>query len=778
MAQTVQRSFTAGEVSPAVRARADLAKYASGLALCENFFVRPQGGVYSRAGTRFVCELDDSTQRGRLIPFQFNTDQTYVLVFEDNKMRVIKDAGLVLTDALDIYELVTPYGSEDLARLQFTQSADVMTITHPDHPPQDLGRLADNDWFINPIDFSPQVETPTWSGDLTASISDIQVSAGPDFTVEVTTSSPHGYSTNDRVTITGVVGMTEVNGLTFVITITSATKFTLDDINGDGYTAYVSGGTAGRGFVSPTGSGFGGFSKSYGYVVTTVDQEGVESLPSVEAGLTVKSLSTTGGVRLNWDPVAGAAYYRIYKDPSRFTGIYGWIGDAKTSQFVDFNIAPITSDAPPADRNPFVGAGSYPSSVAYYQQRKIFANTGGEPQTVFASQTGVYNSMRSSSPARDGDAITFTINSKQVNQIRHLIELDSLVIFTSGGEYRVTEGQNEVLTPSTAGVRKQSNNGASWVAPVVINDTIIYVQEKGGRIRDIDYEFVDNKYKGNDRSILAEHLFENRSVEEMAYAAEPYGVLWVVMDDGQLLGFTYQKDHEVWAWHRHSTATNDGLSQFESVASISEDGRDAVYFIVKRVVDGVTVRYVERMEKRVTDAPENVWCLDSALRYEGEPVTVLSGLDHLEGEAVAAVADGYVVDDLVVTGGSVTLPRAASKITVGLKFVAAIEMLDIDIATQGETLKGKSISISKVMIEFENSRGAWVGPKRDDGSTGLMNEIKPRRVEDGYGVLPLTTRKEEVTIEPGWSLGGGIRIEQRVPMPSAILSVIPEVDVS
>ena len=99
MPQITQRSFTSGEIAPALQSRADLTKYATGLNKCENFFVRAQGGVYSRPGLRFIGELDNSSREARLIPFSFNTEQTYILVFEHLKVRVIKDGGFVLKDA-------------------------------------------------------------------------------------------------------------------------------------------------------------------------------------------------------------------------------------------------------------------------------------------------------------------------------------------------------------------------------------------------------------------------------------------------------------------------------------------------------------------------------------------------------------------------------------------------------------------------------------------------------------------------------------------------------
>jgi hypothetical protein len=469
---------------------------------------------------------------------------------------------------------------------------------------------------------------------------------------------------------------------------------------------------------------------------------------------------------------------------------------------------------------------------------------------VFTTQTGDFNSLRVRTPSRDDDAVTFTIAAQQVNEIRHLISMDVLILLTSGGEWRVTEGQDQVLTPSTLGVKRQSKNGSSWVKPVIINDTAIYVQEKGSRIRDLNYEFTSNKYSGTDLSIMSEHLFEGYQIIQMAYADEPYGILWCVRSDGVLLGLTYLREHEVWGWHQHDT---DG--EFESIAVINEDGRDAVYTIVKRTVNGATKRYVERLEPREQANAEDCFYIDSGKSYSssitatitgatkanpvvitaiGHPFsngdtvritgitgmveindfdflidnvtantfelvdvdgtdytsylsggtaikleTVFTGLDHLEAKNVAILADGYVVEDKSVSSGSVTLDRPADKVHIGLAYTPVIETLDIDTPSISETLKGKSVSVSDVMIEVENSRGGWIGGRVDpeSGESINMYEIKPRFESDSYGVIPLRTFKQEVTIEPGWPKGGGLRIEQRDPLPMSILSIIPKVDI-
>lgn len=772
MPQFIQRSFTSGEIAPALQSRADTVKYATGLNLCENFIVRAQGGVYSRPGFRFIGELDDSTKVGRLIPFSFNTTQTYALVFEHLKVRVIKNGGYVLAGAGPaIFELSTPYTEVQLSRLNFTQSADVMTIVHPDHDPMNLSRLADDNWTLTTISYAPIVPFPVFSGSTVKAITGVTL-ANP----AVVTIIAHGFSTGNTITIDNIVGTIELNGRSFKVTPLTNDTVELQGESSLGYAAYISGGDATRANSATTiGSGFGSFSKTYTYVITAVNADGIESLASVSASITTGSLSVTGGVRLGWNAVPGTVYYRIYKDPSNNTQIYGWIGDSINLNFDDYNFAPITSDAPPEDRQPFNGAGNKPSTVEYYDQRQVFANTNNEPQATLTTQVADYNSLRTSNPARDDDAVTFTIAAKQVNEIRHIISLDSLILLTSGGEWKVNEGQDKVLTPSTAGVKNQSYNGSSWVKPIIVNDTILYLQEKGSRIRDLNGGDFGEKYTGNDLSIMSEHLFEGHQITEMTYADEPYGVAWCVRDDGVLLGLTYLREHQVWGWHRHTT---DG--EFESIITISEDGRDALYAIVKRTINGATVRYVERLEKRESTNAEDAFCIDSGLSYDGVPATSFTGADHLEGEAVAVLADGYVVEGKTITGGGFTLDRAASKVHFGLPYTPVIELLDIDTASTVQTVKAQSVSVSVVTIEVEKSRGGFVGPRKDDnGNAQVINyqEIKPRFESDNYDIVSLKTHKQEVSIDPQWSKGGGVRIEQRSPLPLAILSVIPRVDV-
>ncbi len=779
MARSTARSFVSGELDPALHQRVDLAKYATGLATCRNFFMRPQGGIYNRAGLRFIGAVKDSARRTRLIPFQFNTEQTYVLEFGHLTMRVIKDGGYVLrTTAPDIgsiYEIATPYTEADLFdtvenvyMLQFTQTADVMTITHRNHPVKELARTGHDAWTLATVSFASSLTVPQLVSN-TANISNITKGAGGVLTVTV--SSGHPVVVDRIVLITGVVGMTEVNDVSFRAGDVGTTTFTLRDvttgnyIDGSGYTNYTSGGVVSRPAMTTVGDGKGSYRKTYRYVVTKTDVNGVESLPSVEASFRTFSLSQTYGLRFEWALDADAAFYTVYKDTANGTGVYGFIGETKQGMFEDYNIAPDTSRTPPEENTPISSTNNYPATVGYYQQRRMFANTINKPQTVFATQVGVFNSLRSSTPTRDDDAITYTINSRQVNEIRHIVDLEDLMLLTAGAEFRVTEGQDFVLTPSTMGAKAQGYHGASWTRPATVGNSVVYVQEKGGRLRGLDYSVDEGKYTGNDLSVMSEHLFNGRSVVEMAYAAEPYSILWCVMSDGGLLGMTYQNEHQVWGWHRHDT---DGA--FESVAVIREGLIDAVYFVVKRVVDGDVVRYVERLEPRYDDAAENAFFVDSGLTYDGAPATTIIGLDHLEGETVVALADGNVVEDLVVTAGSVTLPAAASLVHVGLPYVSEAKTLIID--TAETTLQGRVKNVAEVWLRVLKSRGGWVGPNSD-----TMTEIKPRYDSDNYDPIALKSFEQGVVITADWNDNGQVVVQQRDPLPMAITAITPEFDV-
>lgn len=294
----------------------------------------------------------------------------------------------------------------------------------------------------------------------------------------------------------------------------------------------------------------------------------------------------------------------------------------------------------------------YPSDVEFYSDRLFFARTSSQPQTIWASKIGNYVNFGKSVPGVDDDAITATLNARQVNAIADLVPLDKLIVLTTGGEWKTAAGQDDVLTPTTIAFKPQSYNGSSEVPALVIGNTALYVQNRGYVVRDIGYQFESDGYTGSDLTVFASHLTEGKPIVAWAYQQIPYSVVWAVREDGVLLALTYIKEQSVVAW---TPMEIDGF--VESVTTVPEGAEDAVYVVVNR--EGV--RMIERLSSRlVTDIREGTF-LDSFLSFDGRDtsgtalIVSVGGANWDVGEpaligALAPVFAPGDVDDVVVLG--------------------------------------------------------------------------------------------------------------------------------
>lgn len=360
------------------------------------------------------------------------------------------------------------------------------------------------------------------------------------------------------------------------------------------------------------------------YQVTAVQDDGSnaldESLPVTSNAITVFSTTLRGD--LSWPAVPGATYYNIYKDNAG-SGIYGFIGRAVTLAFTDVNIIPVKTDTAPTGSDPFVGAGNYPAAVAFYQQRLVFGGTANRSQTLWFSKTGLPRNFGYSIPSKDDDAITWTMASTQINRIKHLMALTSLLVFTDGAEWAV-EGGTAGLTSRTISGNPQTYNGIGNVRPLPLNNAIMYAQEQGTEVTAFAYNYDSDGFIGSDANILARYLLEDFGIKEWGYQKIPYSVIWSVRTDGLLLGLTYNKEQQVVAWHHHVT---DGT--FESVCCVPEGREYAVYAVINRTVNGVQYRYVERMETRNLPTVngeldiKQAFFVDSGLSYDGRNTSTL-----------------------------------------------------------------------------------------------------------------------------------------------------------
>lgn len=568
----IQPSFSGGEIAPSLYGRIDMAKYQVALRKCDNFIVRQYGGVENRPGTQFIAAAKYPDRKCRLIPFQFSTVQTYALEFGHNYMRVIKDGGLVLTTGDVIYELATPYADSDVFGLKFTQSADVMTIVHPSYPPKELRRYAHDNWQI--------VDVETKNGpfeDINVDESVTVYASGTTGTITLTASS-------------AIFGSEQVGKLFYLeqpavdsVPVWETSKSTsIDDIR-RADSNYYRANTAGKtGTLRPSHTegmawdGWGG---------TGSDDTGVQ-WEYLHSGFGIARITAVAGDGLS------ATADVISRIPENAVGSdkasYKWARYAWNS------------------------VNGYPSTVVYYQQRLYFAASSAYPQTIWASRTGDYKDFGKSNPVQDDDRIVYTYAGRQVNEIRHLIDVGSLVVLTSGGEFVATGDQNKVLTPSSFSLSSQGSNGSSDVPPIAVSNIALFIQEKGSVVRDLAYSFDVDGFQGNDLTILANHLFQKRSIIDWSFCIVPFSSAFCVRDDGKLLVLTYLRDQQVFAWSPQSSA-----GKYESTCGIGEGSEDAIYFVVNRTINGQVVRYIERLASRQFTNDLDAFFVDSGLSYDG-----------------------------------------------------------------------------------------------------------------------------------------------------------------
>lgn len=518
-------------------------------------------------------------------------------------------------------------------------------------------------------------------------------------------------------------------------------------------------------------SGFSDPSSTYvkttcDYKVAAVNDRDVESMPSEPVTVDILSTWPSGArVNLTWDEVPGAVRYEVYKNAR---GYYAWLGSAESTKFVDDYIEGSANIGPKEYRNPFEEEGDYPGAVGIYQQRLVFGRTNNEPHTVWLSETGSFDSMAVATPLRDDSAITATVDTMQMNEIRHFIPLRDVLMLTSGAEYHLSAGRNsDAVTPTSIDFKPQSYWGSSDVAPLVVGNYVLFVENSGLVVRDLKYQFSDDGYTGEDRTILASDLID-APVKSWAFQQSPWSTVWVCLANGRLLTFTYMPDQEVWAWSEHESSGG----KFRSVACIREGVRDVVYFIVERGDDV----FVEVMADRPTNGSiQQAYYVDCGLVYNDpeNPIQHVTGLSHLAGKQIVALADGTVVRGLTVANdGSFDLQHPAGVIAAGLPYTMEVETLDPEIKSNDGSTNGMRKNVTEVVLWLQQSRGLQVGP-----AGGPLVDVKfkpparwgdPPGLESGYFrvVLP-GSHREEATIV----------FRQKDPLPLTILGIVSSISI-
>ena len=549
----------------------------------------------------------------------------------------------------------------------------------------------------------------------------------------VLTSNSHGFSNGDEVFVDSIGGMTELNGRNYRVANATTNTFTLTDLFGNAmnttsFTTYTSGGTATEIYETAT--------------------------PYAEADLFdirfVQSADTMYLVHPSYD-----------------------IRTLTRSDHNNWTFATLSITGSPSPG--LGGANNRPSVVSFFEQRLVFGNTNNNPQTLWFSKNGDYDNFTTGTG--DDDALVYTIASNQVNAIRYLSATRVLTVGTSGGEYVLTSTNDSPVTPTTTLIRKYSNYGTATIEPVQVADVTLFVQRGSRKIR--EFKFVGDVntggYQAPDMTILAEHVTKG-GITQMAYQQEPDSVVWCIRADGTLLGMTYRREEEVVAWHKHviGGAFGSGQAIVESIATLPTDsGEDELFMIVKRTIDSVTKRYVEKLKPfdfgSVSTAAHFV---DSGLSYSGSSTSTLSGLYHLRGQTLNILANGSSHPTAVVSDGGVTLNFAVTTAAVGYSFTSSMQTLRLEAGSVDGTSQGKPKRIHGITLRLFETVGLEVGNSATD-----VDRIPFRDSSMAMdAAVPLFTGDKDIEFRGGFDEDDRIYIQQSQALPMTILAFYPRLN--
>lgn len=642
-----QPAFGAGEIAPYLYGRVDQAMYYIGLRTCRNFVIRQYGGASNRPGGYFIGEVKDSTRPVRLIKFSFNETQNYVIELGHLYARFIANGGQVLETAVNIsgitqanpavittsvahglttgqdvylsgingmvnlngrsvrvtvlsattfsiqtyqaanisstgfpaytsggtmariYTVTTPWDASDVFELNYAAKNDVLTVVHPDYKPTDVTRTGNTAWTVT--DFA-STQGPFQDKNATATTITASAVSGAGITL---TASAALFTAS----MVGQLFYIEQEPTDSTKTWEVGKSITTGDIRRAGANYYVALNTATTGTVKPDH---------------------------------VEGSATDGDNGVRWDYLhSGFGIVQITAFGSS-TSVTATVINRLPDNTTTIATTIWAKAAWSSDEG-------YPSAAAYHKQRFALGATRNAPNRLWFSGIGLRAYFGKSNPILADESFKLDLDTTEVNAIRHLLPLKQLIALTSASE-QLINGQNGILDATETPLAEvQGYTGASKVKPIIIGNTAIYVEDTGDVVRSLQYEFGSDSFTGIDLTARSPHLFEGKSVTDWDFQRRPLSVIWTVMDDGSLNGFTFMQEQKFYAWHRHDT---DGI--YKSVSCIREGRETATYQVVQRTINGQSVQYIEKhasrrinTDTRLNTKSRDQMFVDCGLSYDG-----------------------------------------------------------------------------------------------------------------------------------------------------------------
>lgn len=765
-----QRSFAAGELTPALYARTDLAKYAVGLRTCRNFIVQRQGGATNRPGTEYITDLRGTA---RLLPFVFNDAQAYVLAFTDRSLMVVRAGGVVARN------IPTPFAAADLRGLQMAQSADVVTITHQSYPPYELRRIADASWTLAPSVFAPTIIAPA------------NVAASP---------PGGGVNQNRQWVVTSISDATGEESFASVPALGSSAELpvrktiTWSAVPGAGaYRIYRATWNALTG------------ADAFGFIGSVA----APAISFFDDGLTADYFATPPQPRpLFASPGNYPAAVARYQQRLVFGGSTNAPETVWTSRVGDEHNFTVSRPSQDDDAITFTPAAKRVNLVRHLVDTApllvltsdgavavggdgagVLRPTDVNPLQVPVPGCGTLTPLAIDSRVLYVHARQSTVRAIELGQLSRTyqgIDLSLLAAHLFAGRTLVDWTYHE--TPESVVWCVRSDGVLLGCTLVAGEDVLAWHRHD----TDGTFENVCAIPEGNEDALYCVVVRHGlRYLERMAtrIVGDVRDAIFLdaalTYDGRNTSGETVTlSGGPRWAADEILTVTRSGGG---NVPAFSADDVGNAVFVTDDA--GVEVRvvlrdYVSATVMRGFPSATVPATLQGVARATwSRAVDEVLGLDHLNGRAVSVLADGVVAanplnaaagDPCVVVRGVLTLDQPYAVIQVGLPITADLETLDID-TPAGRSVKDAKSLVSSATVLVESSRGLWAGQALPTGADPLagLDELLVRDETDGYGPIALRTGAVSLGFGADWQTSGRFVIRHIDPLPLTVSAIVP-----
>lgn len=653
-----QTNFSSGELDPLLRARTDLEQYQNSLEEATNVIVQPQGGVRRRDGTKFIYNFGSSFTKFKLIPFEYSTTDSYMLVVVAGRIYVFK-AGVLQTNingSGNDYITATAITAGMIDELNFTQAVDTLILVHEDLEPQRLVRNSDTSWTLGalPLSYIPQ------------------------------------YA--------------------FTISTTAGTSYTHDHLE-------------------PSGSS--------GNITVTAHLSG----HSV-ANIFTSSASTYIGQYITVTPFGRLRV--VDKISDNQLSVY-----CETPLFDDSDIPAANWEFETGYEDTWSASRGWPRSASFHESRLYFGGTTTRPNTIWGSRVVDFFNFDPGT-ALDDEAVEATINTNQLNVINHIISGPDLQIFTTGGEFIVSQPVNEPVTPSSFLIKRQTSLGSRAGIPIEdLDGATIFIQRQGKSITSFQFRDTTASYGTQPLSVLSSHLLKDPvdMAARRSSSTDETDRLYIVNgEDGSMAVYSILASQNVVAPSRFTT-NGEYIAVGVEVAT--------TFVVVKRNINGTDVYYLEQFDGSITT--------DAALTG-GAASSV--NVTHLEDETIEIIRDGVVEATQTVPGTpfTVTFNKAAtSSYEVGLGYDVVIKTMPAEPRMAGTSVQG----VKKRILQVD----ALVHETQNMEINGQLVAFRQ------FGASVLDTPVEEFTGTKtlhsllGYSTTGQITVTQSNPLKLTLLGM-------